>query len=79
MMPFDDPMQFWSIFAFAMAENRPPQNEIDCVLPQFEYLGIEIGKPWSAAGVGPIYFAEMNKAELVWEESNENSGCRHKA
>ncbi len=62
MMQFDDPMQFWSIFASAMVENPPPQNEIDCVLPQFEYLGIEIGKPWSAAGVGPICFAEMKKA-----------------
>ena len=62
MMQFDDPMQFWSIFASAMVENPPPQNEIDCVLPQFEYLGIEIGKPWSAAGVGPIYLAEMKKA-----------------
>ena len=61
MMDFDDPMQFWSIFAAAMNENPPPQNEIDTVLPQFKYLGIEFGKPWSAEGVNPIYLAEMKK------------------
>jgi hypothetical protein len=62
MMQFDDPLQFWSIFASAIAENPPPQNEIDSVLPQFKYLGIELGKPWSAAGVGPVYLTEMKKA-----------------
>ena len=62
MMQFDDPMQFRSIFASAMVEIPPPHNEVDRVLPQFEYLGIEIGKSWSAAGVGPVYFAEMKKA-----------------
>ncbi|BDG70449.1 DUF1254 domain-containing protein [Roseomonas fluvialis] len=61
MMDFTDPMQFWSIFAAAMNENPPPQKEIDAVLPQFRYLGIEFGKPWSAAGVNPIYLAQMRR------------------
>ncbi|MBS0558806.1 MAG: DUF1254 domain-containing protein [Proteobacteria bacterium] len=61
MMDFADPMQFWSIFAAAMNENPPPQNEIDTVLPQFKYLGIEFGKPWSPKGVNPIYLAVMKK------------------
>jgi hypothetical protein len=61
MMEFDDPMQFWSIFAAAMNENPPPQDEIEAVLPQFKYLGIEFGKPWSNAGLNPIYLAVMKK------------------
>ena len=53
MMDFDDPMQFWSIFAAAMNENPPPQSEIDTVLPQFKYLGIEFGKPLEPEGRQP--------------------------
>ena len=37
------PLQFWSIFSAAMNENPPPQSQIDAVLPQFKYLGIELG------------------------------------
>ena len=61
MMDFDDPMQFWSIFGAAMNENPPPQGEIETVLPQFKYLGIELGKPWSAKDVNPIYLGAMKK------------------
>src|SRR5215510_11701933 len=45
-MQFDDPLQFWSIFSAAMNENPPPESEIKSVLPQFKYLGIELGKQW---------------------------------
>jgi hypothetical protein len=61
LMDFDDPLQFWSIFAAAMNENPPPQNEIDAVLPQFKYLGIEFGKPFDPKGVNPIYLGAMKK------------------
>lgn len=61
MMEFDDPIQFWSIFAAAMNENPPPQDEITAILPQFNYLGIEFGKPWNSAGVNPVYLAVMKK------------------
>ncbi|MBV8521340.1 MAG: DUF1254 domain-containing protein [Acetobacteraceae bacterium] len=61
-MQFIDPMQFWSIFAAAMNENPPPDLEIKAVLPQFKYLGIELGKPWSSEGVQPTYLEEMKKA-----------------
>ena len=60
-MQFDDPMQFWSIFAAAMNENPPPQNEVEAVLPVFKYLGIELGKPWNAESVNPVFLAEMKK------------------
>ncbi len=61
MMQFDDPMQFWSIFAAAMNENPPPQNEIDTVLPQFKYLGIEFGKPFDPKRVSPVFLGVMKK------------------
>jgi len=61
MMQFDDPMQFWSIFAAAMNESPPPQNEIDTILPQFKYLGIELGKPFDPKGVKPAYLGVMKK------------------
>jgi hypothetical protein len=61
-MQFTDPMQFWSIFAAAMSENPPPDWEIKAVLPQFKYLGVELGKPWSSKGVQPMYLEEMKKA-----------------
>ena len=43
-MQFDDPLQFWSIFSAALNENPPPASQIEAVLPQFKYLGIEIGR-----------------------------------
>jgi hypothetical protein len=61
-MQFDDPLQFWSIFSAAMNENPPPENEIKSVLPQFKYLGIELGKQWKAEDVPPPILAQMKKA-----------------
>jgi hypothetical protein len=60
--PFNDPMQFWSIFVAALNENPPPASEIASVLPQYKYLGIEFGKPWSADGVAPPILAQMKQA-----------------
>jgi hypothetical protein len=61
-MQFLDPSQFWEIFSEAMNENRPPENEIDSVLPQFKYLGIEFGKSWKRENVQPQILNQMKKA-----------------
>ena len=59
---FDDPLQFWSIFSGAMNENPPPKNEIETILTQFRYLGIELSKPWVRDWVKPVMLAEMKAA-----------------
>jgi len=56
---FEDPMQFWSIFAAAMNENPPPKSQIEAILPNFKYLGIELGQPWDPKKVNPLVLAEM--------------------
>jgi hypothetical protein len=61
-LQFADPLQFWSIFSAALNENPPPQSQIDAVLPQFKYLGIELGKPWKPENVNPLVLAEMKLA-----------------
>jgi hypothetical protein len=61
-MKFDDPLQFWSICSAAMNENPPPKNEIDAVLPQFKYLGLELGRQWKPDAVNPLILAQMKKA-----------------
>ena len=61
-MQFDDPLQFWSIFSAAINENPPPESEIKSVLPQFKYLGIELGKQWKAENVDPLILAQMKRA-----------------
>ncbi len=61
-MQFLDPLQFWTIFAAAMNENPPPPNEIEAVLPQFKYLGIELGKPWQRDGLNPLILEAMKRA-----------------
>jgi DNA sulfur modification protein DndE len=61
-LKFQDPLQFWSILSAAMNENPPPQSQIDAVLPQFKYLGIELGKPWKRENVNPLVLAEMKLA-----------------
>ena len=62
MIEFVDPLQFWQIFSAAMNENPPPENEIAAVLPQFKYLGIELGKQWKLENVNPLVLEEMKKA-----------------
>jgi hypothetical protein len=61
-MQFLDPLQFWEIFAASMNENPPPRNEIEAVLPQFKYLGIELGQPWRRDSVNPLILKEMKSA-----------------
>jgi hypothetical protein len=61
-MQFLDPLQFWQIFAVAMNENPPPKNEIEAVLPQFKYLGIELEKVWQRDGLNPLILEEMKSA-----------------
>jgi hypothetical protein len=61
-MQFDDPLQFWSICSAAMNENPPPQSEVTAVLPQFKYLGLELGKQWKPDTVNPLILAQMKKA-----------------
>ena len=59
---FDDPLQFWSIFSETLNENPPPADEIAAVLPQFKYLGIELGKPWRPEAVNPAVLGGMKQA-----------------
>ncbi len=61
-MQFLDPLQFWEIFCAAMNENPPPAGEIESVLPQFKYLGIELGKPWKRETVQPQILSQMKSA-----------------
>jgi hypothetical protein len=61
-MQFLDPLQFWEIFSAAMNENPPPAHEIESVLPQFKYLGIELGKPWKRENVQPQILNHMKSA-----------------
>jgi hypothetical protein len=61
-MQFLDPLQFWEIFVAAMNENPPPRNEIETVLPQFKYLGIELGQAWKRESVNPLIVEEMKSA-----------------
>ena len=61
-MKFDDPLQFWSIFSAALSENPPPADQIASVLPQFKYLGIELGRQWKPEDVPPIVLAQMKEA-----------------
>jgi DNA sulfur modification protein DndE len=55
-------LQFWEIFSAAMNENPPPAAEIDSVLPQFAYLGIELGKLWKRENVQPQILNQMRSA-----------------
>jgi hypothetical protein len=61
-MQFLDPLQFWEIFVAAMNENPPPRNEIETVLPQFQYLGIALGQNWKRESINPLILSEMKSA-----------------
>ena len=61
-MQFNDPLQFWSICSAAMNENPPPQSEVTAVLPQFKYLGLELGQQWKPDTVNPLILEQMKKA-----------------
>ena len=43
-MNFTDPLQFWEIFSDVINENPPPKDQVTAVLPNFEPLGIKLGK-----------------------------------
>ena len=62
-MKFDDPLQFWSIFSSALNETRRLRVRSSAVLPQYKYLGIELGKQWKPADVNPLILAQM-KSDL---------------
>ena len=59
---FKDPLQFWELLATAMAENPPPKDQIDALLPMFRLLGLELGKPWDRRKVPPAVLAAMSEA-----------------
>jgi hypothetical protein len=61
-MQFTDPLQFWEIFSAAMNENPPPTDQIKAVLPQFHWLGIELGKQWAPQSVNPAVLEQMREA-----------------
>jgi len=62
LMQFDDPLQFWEIFSSAMNENPPPEGQIQWLLPQLKYLGIELGKQWTRADVTSLVAEQMKLA-----------------
>ena len=61
-MNFQDPLQFWEIFSAVINENPPPQDQVTAVLPNFEPLGIKLGKPWDRASLDPIVVKAMERA-----------------
>ncbi len=58
-MPFKNPLQFWSICSAAMIENPPPQAQIEAVLPQYRFLGLELGKQWTPQNIHPLALQVM--------------------
>jgi len=61
-MPFKDPLQFWTICSASMNENPPPQAEVEAVLPQYKYLGLELGKQWTPQNVNQLMLQQMKIA-----------------
>lgn len=56
---FKDPLQFWEILSIALNENPPPEDQIEALLPLFEPLGLEFGRPWDRNHVLPEVLASM--------------------
>ena len=61
-MNFADPLQFWEILSDVINENPPPQDQVTAVLPNFEPLGIKLGKRWDRASLDPIVVKAMERA-----------------
>ena len=61
-MNYTDPLQFWEIFSAVINENPPPKDQVTAVLPNFEPLGIKLGKQWDRASVDPIVLKAMERA-----------------
>ncbi len=61
-MNFTDPLQFWEIFSDVINENPPPQDQATAVLPNFEPLGIKLGKRWDRTNLDPIVVKAMERA-----------------
>ena len=61
-MRFVDPRQLWSIFVVTMNESPPPKSQLETLLPNFRYLGIERGKPWDPNKVDPLVLEQMKVA-----------------
>jgi hypothetical protein len=59
---FVDPRQFWSIFAAAMNKNPPPKSQVEALMPNFRYLGIERRTPWDPNKVDPLVLEQMKVA-----------------
>jgi hypothetical protein len=64
---FVDPRRFWSIFVAAMNENPPPKSQLEALLPNFRYLGIERRKP-----------CDPNKVDPLGPRANEGRDCRNR-
>jgi hypothetical protein len=45
-----------------MNENPPPQDQISALLPMFQPLGIELGKPWDRSKLDPVVLEAMTEA-----------------
>lgn len=58
-LSFKDPLQFWEIFAQALAENPPPKDQLTALLPLFKPLGIVLGEPWDRARLPTVVVDSM--------------------
>ena len=63
-LSYKDPLQFWELLMVAMNENPPPQKQIDALLPMFQPLGLELGKPWNRTQLRPEIVEAMKQAAL---------------
>lgn len=63
-LDFKDPLQFWDILMRSIAENPPPQDQIDALMPLFAPLGLISGNEWDPTGLSPIVIAAMKKAAM---------------
>ncbi len=61
-LEYKDPLQFWELLMVALNENPPPKNQIEALLPMFQTLGIELGKPWDPNKLHPQIVAVMKQA-----------------
>jgi DNA sulfur modification protein DndE len=50
------------LFSLAMNANPPPQDQINALLPMFQPLGIELGKPWDRSKLNPVVLEAMTEA-----------------
>lgn len=61
-LDFKDPLQFWELLSLALNENPPPKDQITALMPLFQPLGLEVGKPWDRARLPAPVLSAMGEA-----------------